>query len=175
MFVLLTVRRVVTWTDCALVRQVGWGIIVLQVDDFHKHASTSVLNQNFQWKNSLFCYLCHFINNRWVISCNLMINFDLIRKIHYLIIQNVSSPMVKIVNLYVVNSVLTGRVTYTMEVARLIVRVEQVVYLVNIYFKWNDNSNVTAYIALCSFSIFLSDKHVASGEFQINTIKRSFF
>lgn len=64
-----------------------------------------------------------------------MINFDLIRKIHYLIIQNVSSPMVKIVNLYVVNSVLTGRVTYTMEVARLIVRVEQVVYLVNIYFK----------------------------------------
>lgn len=72
LFVLLTVRRVVTWTDCALVRQVGWGIIVL---------------------------------------------------------QNVSSPMVKIVNLYVVNSVLTGRVTYTMEVARLIVRVEQVVYL----------------------------------------------
>lgn len=70
--VLQTVRRVVTWTDCVLVRQGGWGLIVL---------------------------------------------------------QNVPSPMVKIVNLYVVNSALTGRVTYTMEVARLFVRVEQVVYL----------------------------------------------
>lgn len=71
LFVLQIVRRVVTRTDCVLVSQDGWGIIVL---------------------------------------------------------QDVSSPMEKSVNIYVVNTALTGRVTYTMEVVKLLVRVEKVVY-----------------------------------------------